>query len=133
MRSTLFLILTSITLAGCMTNDQPYNRSITTYEQFSRTNSVYDVVLNFSKANFYKLPDEAQKMQIDCINWALSDLQPGQSCRWDVNNSAGIVKLVNVGSSGCHTLYNSVMHKGKTRNWQENACYNHESETWRIY
>ena len=23
--------------------------------------------------------------------------------------------------------------KGKTKNWQENACYNHQSGTWRIY
>ena len=46
---------------------------------------------------------------------------------------SGIVKLLNVSANGCQTLYNSVMHKGKTRNWQENACYNYESGTWRIY
>lgn len=133
MRSTLFLLLTSLALTGCMQSNKPYNQSITTYEQYSHTKSLHGVMLNWTKANFYSLPDDAQKMQIDCVNWALSDMQPGQSCRWDHRNSAGIVKLVNVSASGCHTLYNSVMHKGKTRNWQENACYNHNSQTWAIY
>lgn len=133
MRSTLFLLLTSIMLAGCMTNNRPYNQSVTTFEQYSRNGSVYDVMVNWTKANFYSLPDDAQKMQIDCVNWALTDMQPGESCRWDHRNSAGIVKLVNVQANGCQTLYNSVLHKGKTRNWQETACYNHNSGTWRIY
>lgn len=133
MKSMLFLLLSSLMLAGCMTSDRPYNQSITTYEQYSRDKSVYDLVLNWSKANFYTLPADAQKMQIDCVNWTLTNVQPGESCRWDYGKSSGIVKLVNVSANGCQTLYNSVMHKGKTRNWQENACYNHESGTWRIY
>lgn len=133
MRSTLFLALTSLLLAGCMSSNKPYNQSITTYEQYSHTQSIHSVILNWTRANFYSLPNDAQKMQIDCVNWALTNMQPGESCRWDHRNSAGIVKLVNVGANGCQTLYNSVIHKGKTKNWQENACYNHQSGTWRIY
>ena len=87
MRSMLFLILSSVILSGCMTNTRPYNQSITTYEQYSRDKSVYDLVLNWSKANFYSLPANAQKMQIDCVNWALTNIQPGESCRWDYKNS----------------------------------------------
>ena len=111
MKSMLFLLLSSLMLAGCMTSNRPYNQSITTYEQYSRDKSVYDVMLNWSKANFYKLPADAQKMQIDCVNWTLTNVQPGESCRWDYGNSSGIVKLVNVSANGCQTLYNlSLIH-----------------------
>ena len=46
MKSMLFLILSSLMLAGCMTSDRSHNPSITTYEQYSRDKSVYDVMLN---------------------------------------------------------------------------------------
>jgi len=130
MRSTLFLLLTSVLLVGC--NHYSYT-PVSTYQTQSHTSDIYSAGINWAKAKFYMLPDDAQKMQVDCVNWALTDMQPGESCRWDYRNSAGIVKLVNVQANGCQTLYNSVLHKGKTRNWQETACYNHNSSTWRIY
>ena len=130
MRNTLFLLLTSVLLVGC--NNHSYT-PISTYQPQSHTSNIYSAGINWAKAKFYMLPDDAQKMQVDCVNWALTDMQAGQTCRWDYGNSAGIVKLVNVQANGCQTLYNSVLHKGKTRNWQETACYNHNSGTWRIY
>lgn len=131
MKTTLFLVLTSLLLVGCGTS-QSYNK-VSTYTPQSYAPSVYHFLIDWTKARYYYLPDDAQVMHVDCVNWALTDMQVGESCRWDYRGSAGIVKLVNVEGNHCLTLYNSVLHKGKTRNWQENACYNHASSKWRIY
>lgn len=123
----LLLIPLLISLIGCSSNEVNYSVST----QYQPNHSAYDLGVNFAKKTYYTIPREARNEYNQCVEFTLRELQVGEQCKWEVPNvSVGIVKLVKIDATGCHYMYNTMMYKGKQRNFQETACYNNGSKRW---
>lgn len=126
----LLLILLSISFLGaCSTNGT--NFSVATQYQPNRSASALG--LNYFKKTYYTIPREAQAEYGRCVDFALRNMQVGEQCTWEVpGNSIGIVKLVQVDATGCHYMFNTMIYRGKQKNFQETACYSHSNKKWQF-
>lgn len=127
MKHLLILILTSLALGAC--SSQTTNFSVAT--QYQPNTSAYALGINHIKQSYYTVPRIAQAEYNRCVEFALRSMQVGEQCTWEVpGNSIGIVKLVQIDATGCHYLFNTMMYKGKQKNFQETACYSNSSKKW---
>ena len=127
MKHLLILLLTSLTLGAC--SSQGTNFSVAT--QYQPNNSAYALGINHIKQSYYTVPRVAQAEYNRCVEFALRSMQVGEQCTWEVpGNSIGIVKLVQIDATGCHYLFNTMMYRGKQKNFQETACYSNSSKKW---
>ena len=125
------LILLSISLLAACSSTPGTNFSVANDYQPNR--SVYDLGINIAKKHYYTVPREARIEYTRCVDFALRSMQVGEQCKWEVpGNSIGIVKLVQIDATGCHTMFNTMMYRGKQKNWQETACYNGSTKRWKF-
>ena len=126
MRHLLILISISL-LSACASNGT--NFSVAT--QFQANRSAYDLGFNTFKKEYYTVPQVAQAEYARCVDFALREMQVGEQCTWEVpGNSIGIVKLVQIDATGCHYMFNTMMYRGKQKQFQETACYNGSAKRW---
>ena len=122
------LILLSISLLAACSSTPGTDFSVANYQP---NRSAYDLGINIAKKHYYTVPREARIEYTRCVDFALRNMQVGEQCKWEVpGNSIGIVKLVQIDATGCHTMFNTMMYRGKQKNWQETACYSHSSKKW---
>ena len=116
-------------LSACVSNSNEFSVA----QQYQRNTSAYDLGFNAVKKNYYKVPRVAQAEYNRCVDFALRSMQVGEQCTWEVpGNSIGIVKLVQIDATGCHYMYNTMMYRGKQKQFQETACYNGSMKQWRF-
>ncbi len=128
MRHLLILLSISM-LSACVSNSNDFSVA----QQYQRNTSAYDLGFNAVKKNYYKVPRVAQAEYNRCVDFALRSMQVGEQCTWEVpGNSIGIVKLVQIDATGCHYMYNTMMYRGKQKQFQETACYNGSMKQWRF-
>jgi len=124
------LILLSISLLAACSSTPGTDFSVANYQP---NRSVYDLGINIAKKQYYTVPREARIEYTRCVDFALRSMQVGEQCKWEVpGNSIGIVKLVQIDATGCHTMFNTMMYRGKQKNWQETACYNGSTKRWKF-
>ena len=123
----LILLLISL-LAGCA-NTPTTNFSVAT--SYQANNSVAALGFNVIKRNHYTVPKVAQAEYNRCVDFALREMQVSEQCTWEVpGTSIGIVKLVQIDATGCHYMFNTMMYRGKQKQWQETACYSQSGKQW---
>ena len=125
----LVILLSIILLSACSSTGTDF--SVATNYQLNR--SAYDLGINIVKRHYYTVPREARIEYTRCVDFALRSMQVGEQCKWEVpGNSIGIVKLVQIDATGCHMMFNTMMYRGKQKNWQETACYNGSTKRWKF-
>lgn len=120
----LLLILTLISLTAC-------SGVVTTADNLQPVVSSPSAMINFTKSYYYAVPKVAQKEHQQCADFAIRELQIGETCRWDKGKAVGFVKLVKIDSNQCHYMYNTIYYKNKPKYWQTKACYSNSSGKWR--
>jgi hypothetical protein len=130
MKHLLILVLISLTLGACSSQ---HANNVTVATQYQPNTSATAMVINSYKSAYYTIPKVAQAEYNRCVEFALRSMQVGEQCKWEVpGNSVGIVKLVQIDATGCHYLFNTIMYRGKHKNFQETACYSNASKKWRF-
>ena len=130
MKHLLILVLISLTLGACSSQ---HANNVTVATQYQPNTSATAMVINSYKSAYYTIPKVAQGEYNRCVEFALRSMQVGEQCKWEVpGNSVGIVKLVQIDATGCHYLFNTIMYRGKHKNFQETACYSNASKKWRF-
>jgi|TARA_B110000503_G_scaffold139871_1_gene229295 hypothetical protein len=125
------LILLSISILTACSTAPTTNFSVAT--NYRPNQSAYDLGFNIVKQKYYTVPQVAQTEYNSCVDFALRNMQVGEQCKWEVpGNSIGIVKLVQIDATGCHTMFNTMMYRGKQKNWQETACYDGSLKQWKF-
>jgi len=126
MKRLLTLLLISVTLGACSQNAKH-----TVATQYQPNTGAAAFVMNSYKSSYYTIPKIAQTEYNRCVEFALRSMQVGEQCDWQVpGNSVGIVKLVQIDATGCHYMFNTMMYRGKQKNFQETACYSNASKKW---
>jgi hypothetical protein len=130
MKHLLILVLISFTLGACSSQ---HTSNISVATQYQPNTSATAFVINSYKREYYTIPKVARIEYNRCVEFALRSMQVGEQCKWEVpGNSVGIVKLVQIDATGCHYLFNTMMYRGKHKNFQETACYSNSSKKWRF-
>ena len=129
MRRLLIPLLISF-LTACSSTS---NTSFSVATNYQPNRSAYDLGFNVVKRQYYTVPQVARAEYTRCVDFALRSMQVGEQCKWQVpGNSIGIVKLVQIDATGCHMMFNTMMYRGKQKNWQETACYNGSTKIWKF-
>ncbi len=129
MKHLLILLLTSL-LVGC---NSYTNTTYSVATQYQQPSSMTAISFNTIKKHHYTVPRVAQAEYNRCVDFALRSMQVGEQCKWEVPGQAvGIVKLVKIDAPGCHYMFNTMMYKGKQKNFQKTACYNNATKHWQI-
>jgi hypothetical protein len=125
------LILLSISFLTACSSTPRTDYSVAT--DYQPNKSAYDLGFNIIKRHYYTVPKEARAEYTTCVDYALREMQVGEQCKWEVPGQAiGIVKLVQIDATGCHMMFNTMMYRGKQKNWQETACYNGSTKRWKF-
>jgi hypothetical protein len=126
----LIPLLISLALGACSSNN---TTDFSVASQYQPNTSAYALGLNAYKKHRYTPPRSAQVEFDRCVGFVLRDMQVGEQCKWEVpGNSIGIVKLVQVDANGCHYMFNTMLYKGKQKQWQEIACYSYNTKKWKF-
>ena len=120
-------IVTSLTACGASNS---YYRNMSTAE-YQNTNTVYDVVVNWSKHTAYDVPTVDKHRHERCVYFALDTLNLGEECEWHGQGSSGMVRVVQIEPNTCRTLFSSLYYKGRHKTWQESACY--QRGKWKFF
>jgi hypothetical protein len=128
MKRLLIPLLISLALGACSSNNTT-NMSVAT--QYQPNTGAFALGMNKFKKSYYTVPRVAQLEYDRCVGFVLREMSVGQQCTWEVpGNSIGIVKLVQIDATGCHYMFNTMRYRGKQKQWQETACYNHSNKKW---
>ena len=128
MRLLLILLLISLTACSSQTTTD-----FSVANQYVANKSAYHLGINTVKKKYYTVPKIAQAEYNRCMEFGLRSMNVGEQCTWEVPNvSIGIVKLVQIDATGCHYFFNTMMYRGKHKNFQETACYSNATKQWRF-
>ena len=118
-------------LAAC--SSTPYYGAASVGNNYSTPNSLIGLAYNFGKHTAYTVPKEDRQRHERCVFFALDNLQAGEQCNWHSNSSSakGEVLVAGVKTNGCHTIFNTIYYKGKSKGWQDMACPT--NGTWKFY
>lgn len=129
MRLLLILLLTSLSACSSQTTT---NFSVA--DHYVSNTSAYHLGINSIKKNYYTVPRVAQEEYNRCLEFGLRSMNVGEQCKWEVPGvSIGVVKLVQIDATGCHYFFNTMMYRGKHRNFQETACYSNSNKKWNFH
>jgi len=123
MRALLILVL--ISLSACSTHGV-----ISTADNLQPAVSSPSVMINLIQTKRYSLPRDAHPKLQECLDFAVKEMQVGETCRWDHKNAVGFVKLVKIDSRQCHIMYNTLYYKKKPKYWQTTACWSTGVNKW---
>lgn len=120
-------------ISGCATDN--YYGKLSTAPDYQQPASVLQLAFNMAQHSAYSVPKADRNKHEQCVFFALDTMQLGERCDWYSNNGStkGSVQIVAVRpqeSGHCFTLYNSVFHKNRIKNWQDTACNRGVNNQW---
>ncbi len=135
------LIITSLTACTSGGSKRTYDTSTSTVSSVQSTyqpaDSYVGLIANFTKWQWYRLPDEDRQQQEQAIYFALDNIDNGESSNW-YNNNTGTTGTITVmstfpmGSGYCRTVLSRLQYKGKMRDFKETACKETGHRGWRF-
>ena len=130
MRALVGILLIALTSA-CSTTGSDVTTSQTTNASVQSTyqpnNGYVNVLVNFTKWHWYRLPTEDRMKQERALFFALDNSENGQTTSWYNNTTGtnGVVQILSTypqGSGYCRTVVTRVHDKSKERIFKEIAC-----------
>ena len=129
----LLMAGTLISMSACSYHTQAYYGEETTADRTGTGNIWHRIMDN--RADAYNIPVKDRDRHQRCVFFALDNLNLGEKCTWSSPDSSarGEVKVVFVypsGSKMCHVFFTHIEVKGKSKNWQDTACYSAINDKW---
>lgn len=128
---TLLISFTVLTSAQAQTSLQ------NTVTLGIRSETLLGIVVTWLQQRQYYLKDEDLDRHSQSLYFALSNLDNGQEVKWhnSKNNTMGAVQVAYsypTGGGFCRRLYNVINTSGRERTFEETACYNNTTNSWKF-
>lgn len=132
----LTLMVTSISLAGCMTNHPNQSKSLTTSVTgpYGPATSSVQLGWEFVQDYAYRLSDKQKTKQTHAVYSALES-DYGIVHKWFEGNAFGAAKAVHgypQGSGFCRVIYTTIAVKNRQRAFTDTACKEEGHVGWRF-
>lgn len=102
-----------------------------------RAESALGIIVSWLQQRQYHLKQEDLDRHSQSVYFALSNLDNGQEVKWfnNQNNTAGAVQVAYsypTGGGHCRRIYSIVNTSGKERTFEDTACYNIATNSWKF-
>jgi len=102
-----------------------------------RAESALGIIVSWLQQRQYHLKREDLDRHSQSMYFALSNLDNGQEVKWfnNHNNTAGAVQVAYsypTGGGHCRRLYSVVNTSGRERTFEDTACYNITTNSWKF-